>query len=56
MYYPEKQEQEEGRSDLMDKVGLAIGGLVAAGGAAAVAHALSVSVAFYPTKSCQQWQ
>lgn len=38
----EKPEEEDAFSGCLDKVGLAIGGLVAAGGIAAAAHAINV--------------
>lgn len=40
---PQKSEEEDIFGGCMDKVGLAVGGLVAAGGVAAAMHAYNVS-------------
>lgn len=42
VYRPEKSEEEDVFGGCLDKVGLAVGGLVAAGGVAAAMHALNV--------------
>lgn len=38
------EEEEEGGLDMMDKIGLAVGGLAVAGGAAALASAIHVII------------
>lgn len=43
-YQPEKPEEEGIFGDCLDKVGLALGGLVAAGGVAAAMHAMNVKI------------
>ena len=40
--YGYEQERQKSEDDMMDKVGLALGGLVAAGGVAAAMHAYNV--------------
>lgn len=42
--YPQKAEEEDAFGGCLDKVGLAIGGLVAAGGVAAAMHAMNVMI------------
>jgi len=44
-YQPDQKAEEEGVfGDCLDKVGLALGGLVAAGGVAAAMHAMNVKI------------
>lgn len=43
VYKPDKSEEDEGIGGIgMDKIGMALGGLVAAGGVAAALHAMNV--------------